>query len=71
MEDKDLMYQDRIREICDPYDPRHVEAYVRLEHSTLDGLSAEQFADEVRTGITCVDEDGAENAERLAQSFGL
>ena len=28
-------------------DPRHVEAYMRVEHPTLDGLSAERFRAEV------------------------
>lgn len=52
-------------------DPRHIEAYMRLEHPTLDGLSRAQFSDEVSIGIACVDADGEDNAERCAQSFGL
>ncbi len=52
-------------------DPRHVEGYMRLEHSTLDGLSPRQFDDEVEIGIECVRADGTTNAEALAQSFGL
>jgi hypothetical protein len=52
-------------------DPRHVEAYMRLEHSTLDGLSAIQFKKEVLIGIDCTIADGIINAERLAKSFGL
>jgi len=52
-------------------DPRHVEAYMRLEHPTLDGLPKQQFADEVAIGVRCIAEDGAENAERCARSFGL
>lgn len=52
-------------------DPRHVEAYMRLEHPTLDGLSKNQFAKEVATGIACVMDDGATNAEGVARSFGL
>ena len=52
-------------------DPRHVEAYMRLGHSTLDGLSASQFRNEVEGCIGCVHADGIENAERCAQSFGL
>jgi hypothetical protein len=53
------------------YDPRHIEAYMRIEHSTLDGLSPVQFAKEVEIGMACVDSDGTDNAERLARSFGL
>lgn len=53
------------------YDPRHVEAYMRLEHSTLDGLSAGQFAREVRISLECIDYAGKKSAESLAVSFGL
>ena len=51
-------------------DPRHVEAFMRVEHPTLDGLSKTQFAAEVNVGIQCAREDAA-NAERVAQSFGF
>lgn len=53
------------------YDPRHIEAYMRLGHATLNGLSASQFRQEVEIGIQCIDADGTDNAERNAQSFGL
>ena len=52
-------------------DPRHVEGYMRLEHSTLDGLSRSQFSKEVGIGIECVLADGIQNAEANARSFGL
>lgn len=52
-------------------DPRHVEAYMRLEHSTLDGLSRSQFKQEVAIGIACIEEGGILAAESCAQSFGL
>lgn len=52
-------------------DPRHIEGYMRVEHSTLDGLSSKQFRREVEIGIACVDADGYINAERNARSFGL
>jgi hypothetical protein len=52
-------------------DPRHIEAYMRLEHSTLDALSPRQFMREVRLACLCVDEGGKDSAERLAKSFGL
>jgi hypothetical protein len=52
-------------------DPRHVEGYMRLEHSTLDGLSKKQFSDEVKIGIECTLADGEANAERNARSYGL
>jgi len=52
-------------------DPRHVEGYMRLEHSTLDGLNSAQFRREVSIGIECVIADGTTHAEILAKSYGL
>ena len=70
------MYQQTIREILAKtgnigYDPRHIEAYMRLEHSTLDGLSKWQFDQEVLLCVECIKADGTVNAERCADSFGL
>ena len=70
------MYQEQIREIIAKMgrigvDPRHVEGYMRIEHSTLDGLSARQFQNEVKIGSACCDADTHENAENNAVSFGL
>ena len=52
-------------------DPRHVEGYMRLEHSTLDGLSSAQFKKEVFISIACIKEGGIDMAESNAKSFGL
>ena len=52
-------------------DPRHIEAYMRLQYSTLDHLSTKQFFMEVLTSLECIKVDGKENAENLAQSFAL
>ena len=52
------------------YDPRHIEAWMRLEHGTLDGLSASEFAAEVEIARQCVDADPSGSAS-LAQSYGL
>lgn len=52
-------------------DPRHVEAFMRLEHSTLDGLSALQFNEEVAIAVECVRTVGKESAEETARSFDL
>lgn len=51
--------------------PRLIEAYMRLEHPTLDGLSGQQFNDEVTIAIECIKEEGLEIAEQVAGSFGL
>lgn len=56
---------------ADTIDPRHVEAYMRVEHSTLDGLSARRFASEVVIARQCIRDGGRDMAERIAQSFGL
>lgn len=65
------MYSDRLRSICPGYDPRHIEAYMRLEHSTLDGLTRERFVAEAQIAMQCVSIEGRATAERLAHSFGL
>lgn len=52
-------------------DPRHIEAFMRIEHGTLDHLSQVAFRQEIRIGLDCISEGGVEGAESLAQSFGL
>ena len=51
--------------------PRYIEAYMRIEHPTLDALSKSQFRKEILISIACFDIDGIDNAEALALSFGL
>ena len=63
-------YSERIKQLS-AFNPRHVEAYMRVERNTLDGLSARQFASEVRFAEECIREGGGELAERIAKSFGL
>ena len=53
------------------YDPRHIEAYIRVAHSTLDHLSVKDFAQEVEIAMMCVIQGGEAQAEATAQSFGL
>ena len=69
-------YQDRIREETARQghigvDPRHIEGYMRLQHSTLDGLSWREFQSEIRLCIQCVFAGGQGAAERNAVSYGL
>jgi hypothetical protein len=52
-------------------DPRHVEAWMRVEHSTLDALSHEQFVAEVGVALRCIASATADDNESLAQSYGL
>lgn len=49
---------------------RHVEAWMRCEHPTLDALSPRQFKHEVAVAYDCAVAD-FNTSERLAQSYGL
>jgi hypothetical protein len=53
------------------YDPRHIEAYIRLQYHTLNHLDRETFHNEIEIGRQCVDLAGAKSAEKCAASFGL
>jgi hypothetical protein len=66
-----MTYRQLIIKIAPSYDPRHIEAFMRSEHSTLDGLSPSRFRSEVRMAAACIDEGGVELAEKIARSFGL
>jgi hypothetical protein len=63
--------QDLARRGRTDLDPRHIEAYMRLEHSTLDGLNEIRFRKEITVSILCINLDGLKNAESCAKSFGL
>ena len=52
-------------------DARHVEAWMRLEHGCLDGLSANQFRAEVKIALECIEAGPLADSESLAQSMGL
>lgn len=52
-------------------DPRHVEAWMRLEHGCLDSLSRRQFTDEVLIALQCIAAAPAADSEALAASYGL
>jgi hypothetical protein len=56
---------------CPNVDPRHIEAWMRSEHGTLDHLSREQFAVAVHEGIIFVAASGTAQSEELARSYGL
>lgn len=69
-------YQRAIQRILDQrgiknIDPRHVEGWMRVEHSTLDHLDAERFAAEVDFSIACIAASGVRTSEQNARSFGL
>lgn len=52
-------------------DPRHVEAWMRVEHTTLDGLSFAAFHAETIVAADATAEAGPDASEALAASFGL
>ena len=52
-------------------DPRHIEAFMRVGHATLDSLTGMEFADEVDLAVRLIDDGGAGDAELLAKSYGL
>jgi hypothetical protein len=64
-------YQRFIAERTRDVDPRHVEAWMRIEHPTLDGLSRQEFIDAMYAALAAVIDAGPEESERLAASFGL
>lgn len=71
------IYQQMIREALarasreGAADPRHVEAWMRIEHCCLDGLSRSQFEAEVRIALECIAAAPLANSEALAISYGL
>jgi hypothetical protein len=70
------MYQQMIREELARIgrlgvDPRHVEGFLRIEHSTLDGLDVATFRREVKVACECIDAAGRDISERLARSYAL
>lgn len=68
-----MFYQDLIRTLLKgrDYDPRHIEALMRLEYSTLDHLSREAFDREIKICTKVIDKIGKDEAEETAKSYGL
>jgi hypothetical protein len=66
-------YQEIIREALTgrDYDPRHIEAFMRLQYGTLNHLSLDDFEREIEICIACIGLMGKESAEETARSFGL
>ena len=68
-------YQEKIAEILAEYghtaDPRHIEAFMRAGHATLDGLDPSSFRHEIRIALDCIAQGGTDLAERVAISYGL
>ena len=64
-------YQRFIAEHIHDTDPRHVEAWMRLGHPTLDGLSRSEFLAAVYEALGQVQDARAAESEALATSSGL
>lgn len=64
-------YQRFIAERTRDIDPRHVEAWMRIEHPTLDGLSLAEFINAMHAALAAALDAGPEESEALAASFGL
>jgi hypothetical protein len=64
-------YAAAIAALAPDHDPAHIEAWMRLEHATLDGLDAAHFAAEVQAAIACVQLAGIAQSDELAHSYGL
>ena len=64
-------YQRFIAEHTRDIDPRHVEAWMRVEHPTLDGLSRSEFIAAMHAAVGFAIDAGPEQSEALAASFGL
>lgn len=48
-----------------------IEAWMRLEHPTLDGLPRAQFRSEALIGLACIAASTDQENEALATSYGL
>lgn len=64
-------YADIFKKLQPAHDPRHIEAFVRLEYDRLGHLSIQTLRREAKIASACIVADGVENAEALAVSFGL
>jgi hypothetical protein len=64
-------YAETFKKLQPKHDPRHIEAFVRLEYSTLNHLSLATLRREAKIAAGCIEVDGIENAEECARSFGL
>lgn len=64
-------YAETFKQLQPDHDPRHIEAFVRLEYGTLNHLPIETLRREAKIAAACIVAGGVENAERTAQSFGL
>lgn len=65
------IYADIFRKAQPEFPPHQIEAFVRLEHGTLDHMDAAALEREAAIAADCIREAGPEQAEALAVSLGL
>ena len=64
-------YATEIQRLAPDADPAHVEAWMRLEHGTLDSLNPAHFAREVQIAVGCITFAGLHESDELARCYGL
>jgi hypothetical protein len=64
-------YQQMVAEIVKDVPAHQVEAWMRLEHGTLDGLTQNEFNVEARLAAKVAKHAGPMASKELADSFGL
>lgn len=64
-------YERLIRGIAPDLNPRHVEAFLRVNNPTLDHLNLDDFRAEIKVARTAIAEVGDAAAEQLALSMGV
>jgi hypothetical protein len=67
-----LAIEAQLKKMGKNHNPRHVEAYMRCEHSTLNGLSLPRFNKAIKVAVSQLEADNdVEFAETVAKSYGL
>ena len=73
---KKSFYHNLIADIClkqrmGAHDPRHIEAFMRIQYGTLDHLPRSKFEEEVKLFHMGGASGGGDEWEECAKSFGL
>ena len=66
-----MSYRRLIEEIAPGKNARHIEAWMRCDHPTLDHLSPDQFSREVGIALSLIGQMTDEQNDALANSMGL
>lgn len=64
-------YADIFRKLQPEFPPHQIEAFVRLEHGTLDHMDVAALEREAAVAAECIRTAGHEMAEACADSLGL